>query len=124
MPDARRLELGLPSLPALGAARAGIELLLEIGIDVIFERVSDLAGRCIEALLQRNLDVRTPNDPNLRAGVIAFNDPSAAPLFAHLRRRAVDIGALPGGLVRVDPHGFNDEEDIERFLDGLDAFSE
>ena len=32
-PDGRRYELGLPSLPALAACTAGIELLLDVGID-------------------------------------------------------------------------------------------
>ena len=123
VPDARRLELGLPSLPALGAAGAGIKLLLEIGIGVIFEQVNSLVDRCIDELLKRNFRVHTPSQRGMRAGVIAFEHPAAAELFAFLRRRAVDIGALPGNLVRVDPHGFNDEGDIERFLDGLDAFT-
>ncbi len=121
--DARRLELGLPSLPALGAAAAGIKLLLDVGIGPIFEHVNSLVDRCIAGLLKRNLRVHTPSEQGMRAGVIAFEHPASAAVFAYLRRRAVDVGALPGNLVRVDPHGFNDEGDIERLLEGLDSFS-
>ncbi len=121
--DARRLELGLPSLPALGAAGAGIGLLLEVGIGTIFEQVNSLVDRCIDGLMKRNLRVHTPSERGMRAGVIAFEHPAAAKLFAFLRLRAVDIGALPSNLVRVDPHGFNNEGDIERFFEGLDAFT-
>ena len=43
------------------------------------------------------------------------NDPRASSTLC--RARGVDIGAI--GAVRVDPHGFNDEDDIDRFLDML-----
>ncbi len=33
LPDGRRYELGMPSLPALAACTAGIELLIDVGID-------------------------------------------------------------------------------------------
>ena len=38
--DARRYELGLPNLPGVFAARAGIELLREVGIERVFARGS------------------------------------------------------------------------------------
>ena len=43
--DARRYELGLPNLPGVFAARAGIELLREVGIERVFARVEELVGR-------------------------------------------------------------------------------
>lgn len=37
------------------------------------------------------------------------------------RAESVDIGTLIGA-VRIDPHGFNVEDDIERFLTVYDGF--
>ena len=118
--DARRYELGLPNLPGVFAAGAGIELLREVGIERIFARVEELAGRCMDALADRGADLLTPADPAQRAGVIAFRHDDALGLFDLCRSRGVDIGAI--GAVRVDPHAFNDEDDIERFLACYDAF--
>jgi len=120
-PDARRYELGLPSLPALAASRAGLELLLHVGIEHISAHVETLVARCIDGLSELGQDVVTPRDPSARAGVIAFRCERAQDLFNTCRAEGVDIGALTG-LVRVDPHGFNIDDDIERFLDSYRRF--
>lgn len=116
--DARRYELGLPSLPGLFAARAGIDLLLEVGVDRINAHVEGLATRTIAGLLERGADVVTPQDPAQRAGVVAARHPDPQRLFDECRRHGVDIGAIGG--IRVDPNGFNTEADIDRFLECYD----
>jgi cysteine desulfurase/selenocysteine lyase len=119
--DARRYELGLPNLPGVFAARAGIELLRDVGIERVFGRVEELASRCIDGLSGRGAELLTPADPAQRAGVIAFRHHDPQGLFDLCRGRGVDIGAI--GAVRVDPHAFNDEEDIDRFLACYDALA-
>jgi len=102
-------------------AKTGIELLRAVGIERIFARVEELAGRCIDGLAERGADLLTPLDPAQRAGVIAFRHDDALGLFDLCRSRGVDIGAI--GAVRVDPHAFNNEDDIDRFLACCDAFT-
>lgn len=53
--------------------------------------------------------------------MIAFRSDSAGELFAGCRADAVDVGTLIDG-IRVDPHGFNSEENIDRFLASYDRF--
>ena len=117
--DARRYELGLPNLPGVFAARAGIELLLDVGIDRLNGHVEGLVSRCIDGLGERGADVLTPSDPAQRAGVIGVRHADPQRVFDECRRRSVDIGAI--GAVRVDPHGFNTAADIDRFLECYDA---
>jgi cysteine desulfurase / selenocysteine lyase len=114
-PNARRYELGLPSLPAVAASSSGIELLLAVGLEQISAHVERLVTRCINGLIDLGQDVITPLDPGKRAGVIVIRSQQAAELFDVCRRQRVDIGTVVGG-VRVDPHGFNNEQDIDRFL--------
>jgi selenocysteine lyase/cysteine desulfurase len=114
-PDAIRYELGLPSLPALAAARAGIELLLNVGAEQIAAHVECLVTRCIDGLLERGFDVVTPRDPKERGGVIVFRCERPEEIFNTCSSQGVDIG-LAAGLVRVDPHGFNNDDDIDRLL--------
>jgi cysteine desulfurase/selenocysteine lyase len=118
--DARRYELGLPNLPGMFAARAGIDLLLDVGIDRVFGRVETLATRCLDGLAERGADVVTPLDPKQRAGVIVFNHVDSQRLFDRCRSDMVDVGVIGATAVRVDPHGFNDETDIDRFLECFD----
>ncbi|HEY3765557.1 MAG TPA: aminotransferase class V-fold PLP-dependent enzyme [Gaiellales bacterium] len=117
--DARRYELGLPSLPGVFAARAGIDLLLDVGIEHVHAHVEALATRCIQGLAQRGADVVTPADPASRAGVVVARHDDVQRVFDECRERRVDIGAI--GDLRIDPHGFNSEDDIDRFLAAYDA---
>jgi cysteine desulfurase/selenocysteine lyase len=119
VPGAMRYELGLPSLPGVFAARAGIDLLLEVGIDRLSAHVERLATRCLDGLAERRADILTPRDPSQRAGVIAVRHAELQRVFDACREQRVDIGAI--GAVRVDPHGFNTEGDIDRFLECYDA---
>ncbi len=122
-PDSRRLELGMPSLPVLNPAVAGIELLLEVGLDAVQQQVEMLVGRCIDGLAEVGIAVRTPADPADRAGVVAFDHPRARELALRLATAGVDIGGYDFGLGRVDPHAFNTVEDVDRFLDGVRTFA-
>ena len=60
-------------------------------------------------------DILTPMDPAQRAGVIALRSDDPVAEFERCRRVGVDIGTIIGGL-RIDPHGYNDDDDIDRLL--------
>jgi selenocysteine lyase/cysteine desulfurase len=122
-PDSRRLELGMPSLPVLMPAVAGIRLLLEVGLETIDRQVTGLVTQCVEGLAELGIPVRTPADPAERAGVIGFELPEAFELAAYLAEAGVDIGGYDFGLGRIDPHGFNTVEDIDRCLTGIREFA-
>lgn len=122
-PDSRRLELGMPSLPVLMPAVAGIRLLLEVGLETIDRHVTGLVTHCMEGLAELGIGVRTPTDPAERAGVIGFDHPQAYQLAAHLAGLGVDVGGYDFGLGRIDPHGFNTVEDIDRCLAGIREFT-
>ncbi len=100
----------------------GIRLVMGLEQSVVLDRISCLAGHCIEGLRDAGITVRTPIEPRHRAGVVAFDTPSAPELAEYLRSRRVDVGGYHWGLGRVDPHAFNNEEDVERFLAGVQAF--
>lgn len=112
---ARRYELGLPSLPGVLAAKAGIDLLMEVGIAKIAEHVAKLTSRCLDGLAEQSADIVTPRDPDQRAGVIAVNHPRSDRIFELCRAARVDVGVA--GNLRIDPHAFNNEDDIDRFLE-------
>jgi cysteine desulfurase / selenocysteine lyase len=123
-PGAVRHELGISSLPGLAATQAGMEILLDLGIAQIEAHVLDLAGYCIEELRRRDLRLYTHPEPELRAGVIAMPVVGGDTIVEFLRARSVDVwtdGART--LLRIDPHLFNNRDDVDRFLAGMDAFA-
>jgi cysteine desulfurase/selenocysteine lyase len=129
---AQRFELGLPNLMGLAYSKPGLEILSEMGMAAIEKQVRDLAGHCISGMKERGLNVITPEDPEYRHGVIAAFFPEACELWLVLRRQGIDVFAADlqtshsarygGDLFRVDPHFYNNHEDVDRFLEGVDDF--
>ena len=120
-PGAERFHVGLPNLMGLAATVPGLEILSAVGIDRVEEQVLDLTGYCVAELRERGQTVYTPMEPEKRAGIVAMELDDAAELDAFLIERGVD-GYSYGNRFRVDPHVFNNREDIDRFLDGFDAY--
>jgi cysteine desulfurase / selenocysteine lyase len=122
-PGARRHEQGMPGLAGVAASRVGLDLLLEIGIRIIEPHVLELSGACVDGLLRRDLELYTRSEPELRAGVVALPVVAGRRIVAFMRERAVDIWTDPGEtLLRIDPHIFNNSDDLARFFAGLDDF--
>jgi cysteine desulfurase / selenocysteine lyase len=120
---ARRHEQGMPSLAGVAATRAGLDLLLDIGMPTVERHILDLSGQCVDGLLRRGLQVSTRAAPNLRAGVVALPIVQGQRLVDFLRERTVDVWTDPSQtLLRIDPHVFNNWSDLEKFFDGLDEY--
>ena len=116
-PDARRLEGGTPSPAAVYAARAGIDLVLEYGVDLLGGRTLDLIGFLVSEAERRGLDVRAPADGR-RSGIVILPNPDPQKMVTDLARRQIIVDARPTG-VRVSPYAYNSKEDIERLLEVL-----
>lgn len=119
LPGARRLEPGMPGTVSLAAAAAGIRVVRDAEVRGIHRHVEHLVDRVIEVLDRCDIEVVTPRDPRLRAGVVAGRCANAAEVSAYARDHAVDIGGYPWGLLRIDPHAYCTERDIERLEEVL-----
>jgi len=117
-------ELGIPTLPGLRASREAVDILLGVGLKQVEAHVLELSGRCLEGLRRRDLRVYTSEVPEERAGVIALPAVQGGDaLVAFLRERKVDVwGEAHLAFLRIDPHVFNNRDDVDRFLAGLDEF--
>ncbi|MDE0374760.1 MAG: aminotransferase class V-fold PLP-dependent enzyme [bacterium] len=122
-PGAVRHEIGLADLPGIAAARRGLDIILEAGITDIERHVVELTGQMIDGLAERGIRVLTPANPNERGGVVAFHFDGAVQLCRHLRRLGVDVWGYPeDDRVRADPHLYNTPGDVDRLLQGIDAY--
>lgn len=122
--DARRFEPGSPLLlGALGGA-AAIELLLSLELPRVHAAALQLADILIEGLRARGLRLLLPATSGLRSPIVTFVPPGGAAaverVAAALLARRVACSRRAGG-IRLAPHAFNSEEDLERFFQALDA---
>ena len=117
-PAARRFDTGTPPVLPAYIARAGIELLLDVGVDAIADWTRALSARLVEGGRARGLELLGPSDPAARAPTTAFRVKDSAAAEAAMRER----GFLPsarGPAVRLAPHYLNTLEEMDRALDAL-----
>ena len=121
-PGARRFEESVVSVFTTAAFGAALELLLEVGPDVIEQRVLDLAARLGEGLAGCGCEIVEPW-PRTRAessGIVSFRKPGVKPQ-AVLRdlSAAHVIARIHRDFVRLSPHFYNTDEEVDRVLDVL-----
>lgn len=118
-----RFEPGsLNSVGLLGMG-AALEFLLSVGMGAIEARILELTDGLIRGLQQGGCRITTPlGDRRRRSGIVCFRHPAvdSATLAGRLLEAGVVI-AVRGDVIRVSPHFYNTEAELERLLDALPA---
>ncbi|RMD91012.1 MAG: aminotransferase class V-fold PLP-dependent enzyme [Alphaproteobacteria bacterium] len=117
-PDARRFETGTPPIPNLFAAEAGLAQILEIGVETIHAHVRPLTARLKAGVKDLGGRLASPEDPARHGAMIAIRSSDDHGLVARLAARRIVTSCRDGNL-RVSPHFYNTEEDIDALLAAL-----
>ena len=117
--DARKFETGTIAYSLFDAWTAGLELLQNIGINNIYEKVLELTDILIVGLQAKGYTIVTPTkNRNERTAIVHFNTGSmetTKALYESLKKDNVLL-TLQGSNIRVSPNFFNTTEEIEGFL--------
>jgi kynureninase len=116
-----RFATGTPTIPGYLAARAGHEIVRELGVATIREHNVRLTTRVIDAALARGWRVSSPLDPARRTGWVGLDVPDAERVQAELLARRIIVDHRPGGGLRIGPHFYTTDEEIDRLVTTLDA---
>jgi kynureninase len=120
-PSMYRWGNGTPSIPGYMAAKAGHDLIRAVGVHRIREHNVRLTTLIIEAALERGLTVNTPLDPSKRTGWVGLDFPDSERAYRSLLNRRVFVDYRPRCGIRVGPHFYTTDEEIEQFFDVLDG---
>ncbi|WP_428672192.1 aminotransferase class V-fold PLP-dependent enzyme [Reyranella sp.] len=115
--DARRYDMGeRDHFITMEMAAIGMEMMAGWGNDAIVERLSMLTGKLADGL--GNLGVGLL-DPKLRAPhILCVSFPKGMAPDLAKRLAAENVHAAPRlGRLRISPHVYNDEQDVDRFVD-------
>ncbi|RMG50680.1 MAG: aminotransferase class V-fold PLP-dependent enzyme [Acidobacteria bacterium] len=123
-PDIRRFLHGSPHIPAFYAAQSGYEIIAEIGVDKIRRKSMRQTSRLIELAEERGYRVNAPRDPHARGGTVAIDVPHARAVAAELNRRDVLVDYRPGAGIRLAPHFYTKDEELELAIREIGAILE
>jgi kynureninase len=118
-PTARRFETGTHPAPTAFIAQGGLEIIREVTPERIRTHQGELTGHVMDRAEAAGLTVRTPREPSMRGGVVNVRVGDQAEKIAEaLYERDVCVDHRGDG-IRVSPHFFNTEQDIDRLFDTL-----
>jgi selenocysteine lyase/cysteine desulfurase len=115
---ARRFQSGTPPIPSIYAGIAGMELMMEIGIAETREHVNALNERLIAGVDELGGTVVTPREAERRGALICIASTDAPALVSALAADGIVTSERDGNL-RVSPHAYNVEEDVDAVLAAL-----
>ena len=117
--SSRRFDGGSPCYLSQIGMEAAVDLLLEAGPEKIQERILHLTGRLMGELRKRDLEIATPTEDDRRGGIVSFKASKGKSIVDALRKQGI-IVCSRGEMMRVSPHFYNTEEEIEALLFSLD----
>jgi kynureninase len=116
-----RFQSGTPNVPSIYAARAGYEIVRIAGVEAIRQRSLRLTRRIIEHAQRTGYRLNTPLEDDERGGSVVIDVPNGEAASQELLRRKVIIDYRPGAGIRMAPHFYNTEAEIDHAMKTLDA---
>lgn len=119
--DAGRFECGTLNIPGLLGLKASIDMLSGIGIENVGRRIHQLTDYLIVGLIQKGYKIISPRGPGQDSGIVSFISPTHPheQIWRSLRKEHKTEIALREGRLRVSPHFYNTEEQIDRLIEHL-----
>lgn len=119
--DARRFDNGSYNLAGIWGLGASIDWLLQIGPDKIWSRVRVLTDRVVEGVRRKGYRVVSSRESAEASGIVAFvsDTHDHNRIVNHLRQEYRTVIAARSGRLRVSPHFYNTEEEVDGLLDCL-----
>jgi len=115
-----KFEEGSLSVMGIIALGAAVDLLLEIGIDRIYERILDFGDLIVEEATKRGFEILSPEKREDRSGIHATKgDFDSKAVRDALKAEGILVN-VRGGAIRIAPHFYNTEEELLRFFSSLD----
>ncbi|MFN2398755.1 MAG: aminotransferase class V-fold PLP-dependent enzyme [Gemmatimonadaceae bacterium] len=119
-PSASRFDTGTPPVMNAYIARAGMEMVADIGVDKIRAWHEVLARRLIDGGSERGLALHGTADVSRKTATTAFLVHDAHIIEAAMRTRGV-LPSARGPVIRLSPHFYNTIADVDAALDALAA---
>ncbi len=112
----RRFAQGTPSIPALYSAMPGLEIIEEVGVANIAAESQRRTQALIDFARARDWTINTPLEKDRRGGSVMIGVDDARAMVENLAERKVFADWRPSAGLRMSPHFFNTDEEIDEAL--------
>lgn len=113
---ARRYENGTLNVAGIMGLHSSLGLLLEVGIVNIQQHVRELTQFIVGRVRKQGLELLTPEEPELRSGIVTFRPADGKKMFDDLRAQNI-IVSLREGCIRFSPHFYNTQDELAEAFD-------
>jgi cysteine desulfurase/selenocysteine lyase len=112
---ASRFEAGSHATISFVGATEGMKMLLDQGIDNVKSRIMKLTDHLIGCIERLELELQTPKDKQCRSGIVNFKIKKPQKIVERLKKKHIIVSARANG-IRVSPHFYNTEEEIDSLI--------
>jgi kynureninase len=111
---------GTPNIPALYIATEGSRIIRRAGIDAVREKSLRLTTRLIQLADERGYKVTAARAPERRGGTVAIDVPHGYEVAQVLLSKDILVDYRVGAGIRIAPHFFTKDEEVEQVVDEID----
>jgi kynureninase len=104
---------GSPNIPGMYAAMSGYEIINEVGVENIREKSVRQTSRLIEMADEAGFAINCPRSVSERGGTVVIDVPHGQQVTKELLRRDFLVDFRPGAGIRVAPHFYTRDEELE-----------
>ncbi len=122
-PGISRFLNGTPNVPAMYSAMSGYEIINEIGVPAIREKSVRQTERLIALAEEAGFRVNSPRNPAQRGGTVVIDVPNGYEIVKELARRDYLMDYRPGAGIRVAPHFYTKDEELELVIEGIQGLA-
>jgi kynureninase len=119
--DAFRFLNGTPNIPGLYAARSGYEIIAEVGVERIRRKSMRQTARLVDLAEEAGFRVNSPRNPAERGGMVVIDVPNGEEVAKELSRRNFLVDHRPGAGIRVAPHFYSRDEELDLTIHEMQA---
>jgi len=115
---------GSPAIPALYAAQSGYRIINEIGVNKIRAKSVRQTEYLIQLAEEAGFVVTSPKDSSRRGCTVTVAHESASAIAKELIRREFVIDYRPGAGVRISPHFYTTDNELELVIEEMKKIRE
>ncbi len=117
--DAFRFLNGTPPIPCYYAARPGVEIIAQVGVENIRRKSVHQTELIVTRAEAADYPINTVRDAEKRGGTVTINPPHAYEVSRELIARGILVDYRPGAGIRISPHFYNSDAEIHVAMDAI-----